>query len=298
MSSQTPLSAPDKLTVPGRGKGLIDVFRQRYLLKLIVKKELRVRYHGSVLGMMWSYVKPATQFVVYFLAMGVFLALGRNHPGYAVYLFSGMVVINYFSEILSNATRTLVWNAPLIKKIYLPREMFPVASIWVAMVHLFPQLLVLLVGTLAYGYIYQSPIPDFMMFARSVGAIFLGTLMVTILSLGLGLIFGTFNVFFRDSENLVDLLLLVAVWMSPVLYPLKMVAENAPAWVYDLYILNPVTIAVELFHYGFWLPITTAPEHMENLLAMTGLGFLVSFVFLLIGQWVFRRHEGNFAQEL
>ena len=69
------------LVVPGHSKGLLDVFRQRYLLSLIVKKELRIRYHGSVLGMAWSYIKPAVQFVVYFLAMGVFLRLNTTLEG-------------------------------------------------------------------------------------------------------------------------------------------------------------------------------------------------------------------------
>ena len=71
----------DELIVPGHSKGLLDVFRQRYLLSLIVKKELRIRYHGSVLGMAWSYIKPAVQFVVYFLAMGVYLALNKSDAG-------------------------------------------------------------------------------------------------------------------------------------------------------------------------------------------------------------------------
>ena len=140
--TQAITAGSDELIVPGHSKGLFDVFRQRFLLSLIVKKELRVRYHGSVLGMAWSYIKPAVQFIVYFLAMGVFLRLNKTLPAYPIYLFSGMVVITYFSEVMGNATRTLIWNAALIKKIFLPREMFPVASVYVAIVHFVPQLVV------------------------------------------------------------------------------------------------------------------------------------------------------------
>ena len=207
------------LVVPGHSKGLLDVFRQRYLLSLIVKKELRIRYHGSVLGMAWSYIKPAVQFVVYFLAMGVFLRLNTTLEGYPIYLFSGMVVITYFSEVMGNATRTLIWNAALIKKIFLPREMFPVASVYVAIVHFVPQLLVLLVGSLYYGW---TPT------IQGLAAILVGFLIVTFTALGLGLIFGCLNVFFRDSENLVDLILMIATWVSPVLYPADRVKGVAP----------------------------------------------------------------------
>lgn len=282
--------ASDHLTVPGHSRGLPDVFRQRYLLSLIVKKELRVRYHGSLLGMAWSYIKPAVQFIVYFLAMGVFLRLNRSLPAYPVYLFSGMVVITYFSEVMGNATRTLVWNAALIKKIYLPREMFPVASVYVAIVHFVPQLLVLLVGALIYG--WRPTVPG-------LAAILTGFVIVTIVALGLGLVFGCLNVFFRDSENLVDLILMVATWVSPVLYPVSAVAAVAPRWLFHLYQYNPVTVAVELFHYGFWSPASgqyVAEIGSVPLMALAG--FIVAVAVLLLGQLAFRRTEGKFAQEL
>ena len=140
------------LVEPGGGTGLFAVFRRRYLLKLLVRKELRVRYRGSMLGMLWSYVKPATQFIVFYIALGVFLELNRSTEAYAVYLFSGIVVINFFSEGFGNSTRSVVGNSALVRKIYLPREMFPVSAIWVAAVHFFPQLIVLLLGTLLAGW--------------------------------------------------------------------------------------------------------------------------------------------------
>ncbi|MGI8721258.1 MAG: ABC transporter permease, partial [Geodermatophilaceae bacterium] len=95
----------DGFVEPGRGAGLLDVLRRRYLVKLLVRKELRVRYQGSVLGLLWSYLKPAVQFVVFYFALGVFLKLNLSIKDFAVYLFSGIVAINYFSEAFGNATR-------------------------------------------------------------------------------------------------------------------------------------------------------------------------------------------------
>ena len=288
--TQAITAGSDELIVPGHSKGLFDVFRQRFLLSLIVKKELRVRYHGSVLGMAWSYIKPAVQFIVYFLAMGVFLRLNKTLPAYPIYLFSGMVVITYFSEVMGNATRTLIWNAALIKKIFLPREMFPVASVYVAIVHFFPQLLVLLVGSLYYGW---RPTPE------GLAAIAAGFIIVTVAALGMGLIFGCLNVFFRDAENLVDLILMVATWVSPVLYPAAAVEEVVPRWAWHLYQTNPVTVAVELFHYGFWS--TASGQYVQvlgSLPVLTLIGLVGALVVLALGQIAFKRTEGKFAQEL
>jgi ABC-2 type transport system permease protein len=281
-----------ELTVPGRGAGLLDVFRRRYLLRLIVRKELRVRYRGSVLGLAWTYVKPAMQFAVFYFAMGVFLKLNRNLDHYAIYLFSGIVVINFFSEAFGNATRTLVWNAPLIKKIYLPRELFPTSAIWVAIVHFIPQLVVLLAGALVTGW---SPTPLGLL------AAVVGFLVVGMLALGLGMVFGSINVFLRDAENLVDLLILLATWASPVLYPWTAVRDAFAnhQLLLTLYQLNPLTVAVELFHYAFWAPVGGATvELVPNLGWYAVTATVVSLVFLGFGQWTFRRLEGRFAQEL
>ena len=121
------------LVVQGTGGGLRKVLDRRHLLAMLVRKELRVRYRASVLGLGWSYVKPAVQFVVYFVALG--LVLRQNAIGdYAVYLFGGLVVVTFLSEALGNATRSVVANGELVRKIFLPRELFPVSSVCVAAV--------------------------------------------------------------------------------------------------------------------------------------------------------------------
>lgn len=289
MSGGTLVEAP--LVEPGRGQGLLDVLRNRYLLRLIVKKEVRVRYRGSVLGMLWSYVKPAVQFVVFFVALGVFLELNRGTEDYAVYLFSGIVVINFFGEGFSNATRSVVGNAALIRKIYLPRELFPVSSLWVSAVHFLPQLVVLLIGALIAGWR-----PNVAELAAGV----LGFVIVALLALGLGLLFGAINVLYRDAENFVDLIVMVATWASPVLYPWHKVFDNVPFdWMFVVYQLNPLTAAVELFHYCFWYPGTTGPVELPpNMWTFGYIALATSLLLLVIGQSVFRRLEGRFAQEL
>lgn len=276
---------------PGRGAGLLDVLHRRYLLRLLVHKELRVRYHGSALGMIWSYVKPAVQFLVFYFAVGVFLQLNRSIENYAVYLFSGIVAVNFFSEAFGNATRAIVGNNALVKKIYLPRELFSVASLWVAAVHFFPQLLVLMLGAMLVGWR-----PSW----TGLAAFSLGFAVLTIFSLGLGLLFGAVNVVFRDAENVVDLILMVAPWASPVLYQwTNVTAAIGTGWAWTLYQSNPLTAAVNLFHAAFWHPTTGGTAPMPPNLAMQGvLALMLSAAILAAGELVFRRLDGRFAQEL
>ena len=283
------VSAP--LVAPGRGTGLLELFKWRYLLKLLVNKELRVRYRGSTLGMAWSYVKPAVQFLVFYFAVGVFLRMNDTVENFAVYLFSGIVAVNFFSEAFGNATRSIVGNGALVKKIYLPRELFPVASLWVAAVHFFPQVVVLLVGSVVAGWR-----PGW----KEIVAFILGFGIVAVFSPGLGLFFGAINVMYRDAENLVDLILMVATWASPVLYQAQQVIDAiGSGWAWTIYQLNPVTSAVNLFHFAFWRATTDVPPPLPPgfVVSVVG-GGLISLAVLVLGQFIFRRFDGRFAQEL
>lgn len=279
---------------PGKGLGLLDVFRNRYLLSLLVRKETQLRYRGSVLGWIWSYIKPAAQFAIFYVAMGEFLGLNKTMPNFAVYLFGGLILVNFFSEAFANATRSIVTNAPLVKKIYLPREMFPVASVIVSFVNFFPQLLLLIGVVLVVGWR-----PTVM----QVVAIFLAIVIAGLFATGLGLIFCAVNVTLRDAESVVELIVLFTMWLSPVFYHIDLVSRTLPDWMFVLYQLNPVTAAVRAMQYGAWLP-TTAQDQAAftvmgpNTVLMAGVGLIVALVFVAVGQLVFRKMEKDFAQDL
>jgi ABC-2 type transport system permease protein len=288
--SRSALEPVAALEQPGRAGGLLDVFRRRYLLSLIVRKEVQIRYRGSVLGWLWSYVKPLVQFVVFYLAIGVFLGMNSRVEYFPIYLLAGITVVTFFNEAFSNATRSLVDNAPLIKKIYLPREMFPVASMLVAAVNTLPQIAVLVVLALFFGWA-----PSLLQIA----AILLALVLVALLATGLGLLFGAVNATFRDAQSLVEVITMCAVWASPVMYQWEMVAEKVPDWLFVLYRLNPVTPAVELFHYGIWYPLDpVGAQLLPDMWVFAGIALAVAALFTVIGQTVFRRLEGRFAQDL
>jgi ABC-2 type transport system permease protein len=275
---------------PGRGRGILDVFTWRYLLRLLVRKGTQTRYRNSVLGWTWSYVKPAFQFGVFFVVMGLFLGLNRGVDNFAVYLFSGIVVINFFNEGFGNATRSILENGALVQKIYLPRELFPIAAIIVAFVHFVPQAVILLIACLFLGWTPS---------VSGVLAIALGLVIIAALSLGLGMLFGAVNVSFRDAQNVVELIQMLSTWAAPVLYTWQFVRDAVPRWLFDLYMANPLTAAVELFHAGMWFPTSDGKiPHPEHLWTNAFIALGICVVFLVIGQMVFRRFERRFAQEL
>ncbi|MCY1716554.1 ABC transporter permease [Microbacterium sp. SL62] len=284
------VTSDDVLIPPGRGIGLADVFRRRYLLSLIVRKEVQIRYRGSVLGWMWSYVKPLVQFAVFYLAIGVFLGLNSRVEFFPLYLLSGITIVTFFNEAFTNGTRSLVDNAALIKKIYLPREMFPVSSMMIAGVNILPQIAVLVVIALFFGWAPS---------VLHIAAILLALVIIAALATGLGLLFGAVNVTFRDAQSFVEIITMCAVWASPVMYQWEMVADKLPDWLFVAYRLNPLTVSVELFHYGIWYPLNpSGGQLLPDMWTYAGIATAISLLFLIVGQLVFRQLEGRFAQDL
>ncbi|QTV80557.1 ABC transporter permease [Microbacterium sp. NIBRBAC000506063] len=293
-----------EFSTPGRGRGVLDVFSRRYLLKLLVLKGTVLRYRNSVLGWTWSYVRPTVQFLVYYLIIGEVLGLARRVDMFPLYMLSGIVVVNLFNEAFGNATSSIVANKALVKKIYLPRELFPIAAVIGSLIHFLPQLVVLLVVSLLYGWI-----PSF----ASLGMVLAALALVLTFTTGVGLWFSAMNVRFRDAQNFVEIVRLVATWASPIIYPWTMVAERLPDWALWIYMSNPITVAVELFHQSFWGPvvdkaaldeslplIVEGANHgfVDNFGIFIAIAWCIAIFMLLLGQWTFRSFERTFAQDL
>ncbi len=288
-------SSDAPLVRPGRDQGVFAVAGRMHLLSLLVRKEVQIRYRGSMLGWLWSYVKPLTQFVVFYVAIGRFMGMNDRVEYFPVYLLAGLTAVTFFNEAFSNGTRSLIDNSALIKKIYLPRQMFPIASTLVALVNILPQILVLVAISLFVGW---RPT------LGGIAAVLLGLLIIAILATGLGMLFGAINVTFRDAQAFVEIITMISVWASPVMYQWTMVRDALPTWAMNIYTANPITAAVELFHYGLWAPLNNlAPpekqaELFPNLWQHGLIALIVALGILLLGEFVFRKLEGQFAQVL
>ena len=290
-----PTAVPDApLAPPSSNGGLLDVFRRRYLLRLLVRKEIQARYSGSFLGLFWSYVQPAARFAVYFFVIGQIIGLHDDVPYFGIHVFAGLVFVHYFTETFSAGTRSIVRNKAIIQKMAMPREMFPVASMLVSAFHVIPGVVILAAASLAVGW---RPDPV------GLAAGLLGFAIVAVLGTALALLFSAANVFFRDFGNIVSTLTLFVTFSVPMIYPYSMVEERFGRFA-DFYLLNPMAEAVLLMQRSFWTGATDDPEqtmaeHLPDHLFLVGLGHLgAALVVLVIAQLVFSRLENKFAERL
>lgn len=284
------------LVDPSPSGGLREVFSKRYLLRLIVSRELAKMYAASVLGLFWSYIQPAMRFTVYYFIFGFVLRFHKDIPNFALHLFCGMVFVHLFSEMWSGGTRSIWGNKGLVLKMRVPREIFPVASFIVAIYHTLPQLLLLAVICLLLGWHVTW---------AAVGAGLLGLAIVLVFGAALGLMFAAFNVFFRDTANLVGTISMFLPFMVPQLYGYNLVhamGRDHPV-LYEVYMANPLANAVILLQKLFWQPVADTPaelaEHFPPELWTRG--FIVlgcCLVLLFVAQRFFARLEGKFPERL
>ena len=282
------------LAPPTSESGLLGVFKKRYLLRLLVRREISARYQGSFLGLLWSYINPLTQFLIYFFIIGTIFDLRDAIENFAVHMFSALIVVHYFNETFNGGTRSIVRNKALVRKMSMPREMFPVASMLVSLYHMFPQLVILLIACQFYDY---TPT------LASLGAFLLGLSIIVVLGTGLALMFSAANVYFRDFGSVVSIVTNLVRFSVPMIYSYEMVTDRFGV-VADYYLLNPIADAVILMQQAFWVGTTKDPELTmsdkmpDGLIQSSFIALGVSLVVLLVAQLIFSRLQDNIPERL
>lgn len=294
-----------ELRPPSRDKGLFEVFKKRYLLSLIVKKNTKTRYRGSFLGLIWTYIKPLWLFFMYYFVMGGIMGRGAAIYDYPIYLLSGLTIARFFTEAFSSITRCITSNSALIKKIYLPRELFAVASIRNSMTHFLPQTIILYLVTTIILF-SRDPSNLYIFDIKHILAAIVALAIILTFSLGLGMIFACLNVFYKDSENIVDLITTSIIWVSPVMYEATIISEKIHGIAFDIYMSSPIAAAVELFHYAFnynskFDNVTSPQVHFSmnaSAFSYELIALFLSIALLFVGQLMFKHFEGKFAKRL
>lgn len=287
-------SALPPLAPPSATTGLLEVFRRRYLLRLLVRREISARYQGSFLGMLWSYVNPLSQFLIYYFVMGVIMNLDRGVELFPIHIFCGLIIVHFFNETVNAGTRSIVRNKGLVQKMALPREMFPVASMMVSGFHIGPQLVILTIVCAAVGW---TPDPMGLL------AALLALLITMFAGTALALLLSAANVFLRDISNAVNILTNVMRFGVPMIYPFTLVEQRFP-WPVEAYLANPLADAVLLLQRGFWTgatsdPTETVSEHLPpNLFTLGLIALGASLLLLVIAQLVFTRLENKIPERL
>ncbi|MBA4246745.1 MAG: sugar ABC transporter [Microbacterium sp.] len=277
----------------GAVRSLGEIWSQRELLGLLVRRELKARYKDSSLGVLWSLVRPLTQLLIYYFAVGQILGVARAVPDFAIFVFVGLTGWTLFIEIVGNGTKSIISNGGLVKKVYLPREIFPLASVGGALFSFAMQFLILITATLVLS---RFPLTPDLPYAL------LGIVLIIVFGTALGILLAGLTVYLRDLEHLVEVILAVLFWASPIVYSYAFVSNAiSGTWLEQLYLANPVTVAILGMQKGLWLAGSLAEGGVvwpPDLALRMWIALGVSLVLLWVSQRIFARLQGNFAQEL
>lgn len=280
----------------GGNRGFImslrEIFQYRQLLNRLIVRELRAKYKNSSLGIVWSLIRPLAQLLIYYIAIGQFLGAARAIPDFAIFVFTGLTVWGLYSEIVSSGTTSIVGNAGLVKKVYVPREIFPLAAVGGALFNFLVQFFILVVATFVLA---RPPLTLDLLYAP------LSVAVVVVVATALALLLGALNVYLRDVQHLVEIMLLIFFWASPITYSMRFVNQALHgSWLEELYLANPVTLAVIGMQKAMWVSGQLDPsQYWPPLLWLRLLIALAAgLVFFVIAQSVFSRLQSNFAQEL
>lgn len=275
-----------------------DLLRYRELLLELVRKELKVKYKNSVLGFLWSLLNPALYLAIFWIVFTKFL--GNQMPDFPVYFLAGLLGWNLLANSLNTSVGSLVGNASLVTKVYFPREILPIASIGASLVHFFLQLLILVAAVVGFRIQVTK------------GLLLLPPALLTevLFLVGVCLIVSVLNVYFRDVQHLLEIVMLAWFWMTPIVVPIAQIQSrlsNDVLW--RIYLLNPATAFVVSFQRGVYGQVSPRgpdgrpiPVLVDAPLGwyFSRLGFVAagSVVLIAIGWTIFRRLESRLAEEL
>lgn len=240
-----------------------EIIRYRELLRNLVIKDIKVRYKRSVLGFIWVMLNPLLMMLV--LNM-VFSGLFKvSTPNYTAYLISGIILWNFFSQSTSTSLVSFIGNSNLIKKIYLPKAIFPLSITISALVHfafsLIPLFIIFLTaGTRLSPYVYLLPFILILLF---------------LFSYGISLIISTLTVFFHDTKYIYDVLLMAWMYSTPVFYPESIVPDKFRF----LLQINPIYHFLSLFRFSLYADIELDPQKLLYGLFFSVFAFLAGWLF-------------------
>ena len=255
-----------------------EIYSYKDMIHSMAKRELRGRYQKSVLGFLWSFISPLCQIAVFTVVFT--FVFPSNIPNYYIYLMAGMIPWQFFSDSLSQGAGSVIQNSDMTKKIYFPREVLPIASVTAKFVNLLLSMLVV------FGFILFSQVG----FSWHIVMLPYALIVEYAISLGFALIFACITVYLRDMEYVVNVILMAWIWATPIMYAPEPVIAQFP-WLEIVLRINPM--ASVMYLYRDVLYYHKIPTTIDFCLPM-----IWSVALLIIGEFVFMKLEGNFAEEL
>jgi ABC-2 type transport system permease protein len=284
-------AGPPRPTGPGRREeaavtsSVAAVWGHRGVLRLLVQRDLAVKYQQSVLGYVWSLIEPLAMATIYWFIFGVLYDTELpGGPPYPMFVLSAIFAWMWANSAIGEATAALTGQARLITVMNVPREVFPIGRVVARFAEYLAGLPILFGGAVIFG----APFGWYLVLCLP-----LAIVLQALLLIGLAMLLSAANVLLRDVERFMRLVQRVLFYAAPIIYPLSRVTKTdaIPDWVKLLYQANPLVGIMQL-HHAAWYP-SQFPGPW--LLATTTAGCLIT---LVTGWWVFRRLEPAVLKEL
>ena len=252
-----------------------EIVKYREALRHMVARDLKVRYSNSVLGVVWGLFSPLLMTLVYYVVFTFIVQTSLK--SFPVFIMAGLLPWQFFASTVTSTTGAITTNAQLINRVYFPREVLPIANLLSNATNF----LLALVMLFAFVLIFRVQL--------SFTLAWLPILIViqVALTLGIGLFLSAVNVFFRDTQQIVDIVMLAWFFLTPIVYSLDMVKNEALHLL--IQVVNPMAGLVVAYRHILYFGDSPDPAVVAILAAEAGL-------LLMLGAFVFRRLSPVFAE--
>lgn len=247
--------------------------KYRFLLRELVKKGIKLKYRRSYLGILWTLLEPILTTCVLTLVFGTFFSNGD--PTFPVYILTGRLLYSCFSSGSKAAMKSIRAHSGMIKKVYVPKYIYPLSSVMFNFI-IFAISLIVLVGAMIVFKVY----PTLWLFTA-----ILPLTMLFLLTLGAGMILSTLSVFFRDLEYLWDVALMLIMYTCAIFYPVTKFDKSNSGWIFKF---NPLYAIIRCFRDSVF------GRNMFASPAWVIMPAVVSVLSVLVGVLLFKKHQDKF----
>lgn len=253
-----------------------ELYHYRELLKSNIKKEIRGKYKGSFLGVLWSFINPLLMTLVYAIVFP--FVLKNSEPHYVTYLVIGILPWNWFTTVIAQGTVSILANAGIIKKVYFPREILPISVVSSGVINFLIQCLIILIFLLFSG------------IGLNINIAFLPIIIIAqfLLLLGIILITSSVNLYIRDLEYIINFFVTMLFYATPILYSEKLFSGSKLAFIFKI---NPMATIINSYRDIFYY------QKMPDLISL-GIVIIFSIILVITGFAIFRKLEKGFAEEV
>ncbi len=265
---------------------LREAWSYRYLLQMLVWRDLKARYKSSVLGIAWSFLQPMGMTAVLSLAFGIINRGNTAISAYPVFILSGLLAWNFFSTAILSGTGSVVNNGALVKKVYFPRVLLPISSVISGLINFVFALPIFFIAAAIYGF----PLHESLLWLPLV------ILIQVIFSIGLSLMLATLNVFYRDTQFILELAMQALFFLTPLWYDINTagsmqrlgVTVDIALWIHRL---NPMASLVNIYQDLMYRGVVTTPDFWLRTM-------LTAIFVLVFGYWIFQKYSPRFGEEV